>query len=270
MTGRILALRKSRWDRQRQTVPRTPRGWEVGPPGFIGFGVEKAGTSWWYQLISRHPEVVTRGHPKELNYFSRFDTFGEEEASRYHLWFPRPSSAVTGEWTPDYIADDRTPGRAAASAPDALIIVLIRDPVERYRSSIAMRVGSDMTSDSLSMETLARVPDYIERDTRAKGHYPRQLEKLFASFPREQVLVLQYESCIRDIWTEIARTYRFLGLRESFRPLLARRRVHGSRPLRLADDLRGELIAHYEPEVAALGRSDIGLDLSLWPNFKDV
>jgi hypothetical protein len=36
------------------------------------------------------------------------------------------------------------------------------------------------------------------------------------------------------------------------------------------DDLRTELIGYYEPEVATLGRLDLGLDLSLWPNFRDV
>ena len=57
-----------------------PEGWQCNEPDFVGVGVPKAGTSWWYSLMLQHPQVVphrllsdTNPVSKELNYFSGID-----------------------------------------------------------------------------------------------------------------------------------------------------------------------------------------------------
>ena len=50
------------------------------------------------------------------------------------------------------------------------------------------------------------------------GCYATHLEQLYASYPREQVLVQQHERCIADPDGELARTYAFLGARRHLRP----------------------------------------------------
>ena len=46
-----------------------------GPPGFVGIGVQKAGTSWWYRLVVDHPQVSHRPSiHKERHFFARFGT----------------------------------------------------------------------------------------------------------------------------------------------------------------------------------------------------
>ena len=52
-------------------------------------------------------------------------------------WFPRPSGSLTGEWTPDYIQCSWVPALLAQAAPGTRLLVLLRDPVERFRSGLA-------------------------------------------------------------------------------------------------------------------------------------
>jgi hypothetical protein len=81
--------------------------------------------------------------------------------------------------------------------------------------------------------------------------------------------VLQYERCVRDPAGELARTYRFLGLDDSFRPGWASHRVNrtpGTRPS-LSAGAHRQLVELYQPEVAKLVRMAPDIDLELWPDF---
>src|SRR5215469_18849054 len=82
-------------------APATPPGDSIGPPDFVGIGMQKAGTTWWFDLMTAHPGVHhdDRLH-KERHFFARFatDAFGATEIERYHRWFPRPAGTITGEW----------------------------------------------------------------------------------------------------------------------------------------------------------------------------
>jgi hypothetical protein len=81
---------------------------------------------------------------------------------------------------------------------------------------------------------------------------------------------LQYERCTLDPAGELARTYRFLGLKDDFVPAdLHRRPVEattGSR-VAVAGDAVDRLVEAYRPDVEALAAQFPELDLSLWPNF---
>src|SRR5205814_1154809 len=54
---------------------------------------------------------------------------------------------------------------------------------------------------------LASVSDAIWR-----GFYYQQLRHVLEFFPRDQVLVLQFERCVQDPVGEMERTWRFVGL----------------------------------------------------------
>ena len=112
----------------------------TGPPDFVGIGSQKAGTTWWYDAICAHPDVYHRGDiHKERHFFGRYAIrpFGPAECSLYHRWFPRPHDRLTGEWTPDYIQYSWVPALLAQAAPQTRLLVLLRDPIERFRSGLA-------------------------------------------------------------------------------------------------------------------------------------
>jgi Sulfotransferase domain len=218
----------------------------------VGIGAQRAGTTWWHALMTEHPRVF--GPPvKELHFLGRRALEREEGvADEYARYFPRPSGAVAGEWTPSYLQNRHVPGQLRAIAPEARLLVLLRDPIDRYRSGAARarRAGRD-------------------RNALRRGLYATQLGRYLEQFPREQILVLQYERCRADPAPELARTFAFIGVDPSFSPKrfdVEGARSFGARDV-LPEDLRRRLLRRYEPEVLALADLGIELDLSLWPNF---
>ena len=245
------------------TPPRAEPDEVTGPPDFVGIGVQKAGTTWWYDAVCAHPDVFSRADiHKERHFFGRYATrpFGPQECSLYHEWFPRPSGRLTGEWTPDYIHLQWVPALLARAAPRTRLLVLLRDPVDRFRSGLAHR------RRDRGRLTVEAWQEGIER-----GFYDQALQRWFAYFPREQILVLQYEHCVADPTGQLARTYRFLGL-EPFVPAALGDRVNATRRTLdvLDDDVRGRLIELYTSDVRALATHFPEVDLGAWPNFSGL
>lgn len=185
-------------------MPELSTGDRVAPPDFVGVGAQRCGTSWWFDCIARHPNVRTfPGHHHELHFFDEYWSlpFAEADAVAYHRYFPRKTGEVAGEFTPRYMFDHWTPPLLKRAAPDAKILVLLRDPVERFLSGIAHARSLGRTIDA------SLVSDAVNR-----GLYAGQLRRLYESFGPDQVLVLQLEHCLTDRDEALARTFRFLGL----------------------------------------------------------
>jgi hypothetical protein len=244
------------------TPPQVGRNEVTGPPGFVGIGAQKAGTTWWFDAICAHPDVYCRGDiHKERHFFGRYATrrFGPEECALYHDWFPRPPDSLTGEWTPDYIHCPWVPALLARAAPEARLLVLLRDPVERFRSGLAHH------RRDRGRLTVATCEEAV-----ARGLYHDALRRWTGYFPPEQLLVLQYEHCMADPAGQLARTYRFLELEPFVHEGIGNRVNVTAEALHLEEDVRRRLVELYEPDVRALSQCLPDLDLSLWPNFTGI
>jgi len=222
-------------------------------------GVQRAGTSWWYSLLEGHPEVQPRPR-KELHFFDRFwgEALTDEELAAYYADFLRPAGKICGEWTPRYLFDFWTPPLLRRAAPDAKILVMLRDPVERFRSGVTHAVERGWRVD----ETL--VSDAVQR-----GFYHRQLIRLFEHFPREQALVLQYEKCRADTDALFALTLQFLGLGPAPAPAAGSRPVNRSsiEVVDLPPSTLQELRYVYEDDVRRLEADFPTVDVQLWAHF---
>jgi hypothetical protein len=251
------------WEDGFDFSPPSPGPGEVtGPPDFVGIGAQKAGTTWWFGLVASHPGVAHRDDVhKERHFFDRFAarSFSSADCEQYHAWFPRPRGMATGEWTPDYLHLGWVPPLLAEAAPQARLLVLLRDPVERFRSGLAHHRGH---RGALTGEVYA--------DALARGFYGRALGEWTRHFSRQQILVLQYERCVQDPLGELQRTYRFLDL-PPFTPDEVIQRVNSSRgQFTLPDDARQRLRELYAPDVLDLAASTQGVDPRLWPNFSGL
>ena len=226
----------------------------------MGIGVQKAGTSWWFDLIASHPKVRTPP-VKELHFFDQFfeDLFDESSASRYADYFPRHEGAIAGEWTPRYIHDTWTVPLLARAAPEARMLVLLRDPVERFRSGLAHDLARGAPHNPVVVST------HVDR-----GNYADQLRHLLAHFERERVLILQYERCLKDPVGELLRTQEFLGL-DAFEPTELDRRINVTMAPKpdLPDHLTRSLSERYRAQIPSLLELVDDLDLDLWPSAAD-
>ena len=247
------------WEDGFDFTPPTPGPGELtGPPDFVGIGAQKAGTTWWFDLLLGHPGITS--HPaahKERHFFDRFGAqpMGPSDIARYHGWFPRPAGSVTGEWTPDYMAYPWVPPLLRRAAPDTRLLVLLRDPVERFRSGLAHELRAGYPVDARSVA-----------DAVGRGFYHRALGDWLAHFDADRLLVLQYEACVHDPEAGLERTFRHLGL-DPHRRAATAPRPPSDRRGELVDELRERLVHLYTPDVLALVAGGSGIDLSLWPNF---
>lgn len=236
-----------------------------GPPDFVGVGAQRSGTTWWFELLLSHPSIrAPRGGRKELHFFDRFgaEPMDEADVAAYHELFPREPGQTVGEWTPRYMGDAWTPRLLRRAAPEARLLVVLRDPIERYRSGVVHRAAR--TPDQ-KLESIAS--DAIER-----GRYASQLRHLRELFSPEQLLVLQYERCRLDPVGEYRRTLRHLGVDDHVPDDMQTLRgtTTASGKDELWPDLRVALRAALDPEVAELPALVAGFDLALWPNFRDL
>ncbi|MFI5047436.1 MAG: sulfotransferase family protein [Acidimicrobiia bacterium] len=257
MRLRSLTARVRREVGQRRPTP-CPEGWSTGPPSFVGVGTQRSGTTWWHHLVTSHPGVHD-GPAKELRFFDRYwrHEFAEDDVARYHRFFPRPPGRQVGEWSPGYVSHFWIPALLRRAAPDAKLLVSLRDPVERYRSGVALQSETRRASQATASAAFRL------------GCYATHLEQLYASCPREQVLVQQFERCVADPEGELARTYAFLGLDDTFVPADLRTPRNQSRSTKatLPEHERMSIVSAYRPEVDRLLELVPGFDRALWSNF---
>jgi hypothetical protein len=181
-------------------------------PDFVVIGAQKAGTSSLYGQLSADPSVVPALR-KEVHHFDR----APAPLDRYRDWFPRREAlegvarrtgrGITGEATPFYLCHPAVPARMRAAVPDVRLIAVVRDPVARAISGYhhAVRVGDEtrpieVALDPTAEEALAPESDAAWYDAArcplrihgylARGRYAEQLERWFAVYPREQLLVI--------------------------------------------------------------------------------
>lgn len=256
-------------DRERgRTPPAIPDGWQTGPPDYIGIGVQKAGTTRWWKLIVAHPDVVGDGL-KETHYVSQLGRRAVSASDRegYYRFFPRPDGSQAGEWTPRYMSLSGLSEVMYALAPEARLLVMLRDPVERYRSGVG---------HWQKLRQQRGLPPNLRagrRDAYQRSFYAAALRPYIEAYGRDRLLVLQFEKSLLDPVGEYRRTTQFLGL-DDWRPPdeLLGERFNPSRPQPSPAELDepADLVEAIEPDVRELLAIAPEIEPSLWPNFRHL
>ena len=104
-------------------------------PHAIVIGTPKSGTTTLCGALMRHPDIYM--YPKKETHFFN-DLFTKRDMAWYKsLFAPAPEGALLMEGTPDYAMShcvERTSKRIAEHIPDAKLIMMVRDPVDRIES----------------------------------------------------------------------------------------------------------------------------------------
>jgi hypothetical protein len=182
-------------------------------PDFVIIGAQKGGTSLLYRLLIRHP-LVEPAAMKELRFFNNNFSEGLSWYGRYfpHRKYIDDRKTVSGEATPAYLFDPLVPERMAKTVPDAKLIALLRNPVDRAYSHYQMwvRRGDEVRS----FEEATRQEMAGETDARylIRGLYAEQLERFSFFAERDQLLILKSEDFFSRWWGVLGRVLAFLDL----------------------------------------------------------
>ncbi len=247
-------------------------------PSFVIIGAQKAGTTSLYDYLSRVPGIRP-ARRKEVHYFDENYKRGPAwYASQFPLALPgRRRDWITGEASPYYLLHPWAPSRLAADLPDAKLVVMLRNPVDRAYSAWSMRcrMGLETRSFEAALERerqfypgehAALLAD-AHRDSRAhrlasyavRGLYLDQLRAWEAHVPRERMLVMISERLFADPAAELAAVHRFLGVPAS--PAVTFPSSNMGSYNRMDPETRARLEADFHEPNAALGEY-LGVDLT--------
>jgi len=207
-------------------------GWVTSPfrplPDFLVLGAQKAGTTALYEYLRRHPQI-TGPSWKEVSFFDRHWARGESWYRGNFPNFARTREKLVGEASPSYVFHQLAPQRVQEVVPEARLIVLVRNPVDRAlsqynhevalgREPLSFEEALDAEEERLrgEQERMAADPRYFSREWwshtyKARGRYAEQLERWLAVFPREQLLVLPSDDLGSDPARAHAQVLEFLG-----------------------------------------------------------
>jgi len=189
---------------------------------FLIAGVQKAGTTALFDYLSGIPGLELPA-VKEAHFFDDEEKvdWAAPDYAPYHRLFGDPDR-LWGEATPIYLYWPNALERIRAYNPAMKLILLFRDPVERAWSHWKMeyargketepfgwciRDGRARMAGGTPYPGFHRVYSYVER-----GFYGRQLARLLALFPRDQLLLLGSETLKRDPTATIRSICAFLDV----------------------------------------------------------
>ena len=256
-------------------------------PNFIILGAAKAGTTALYHYLRQHPEIgmsriketnylALKGHPLDFqgpgdaDYIKRFSV---TTADGYRDQFlDCGGKKAVGEASPLYLYHPDAPAAIRATVPEARLIAILRNPVDRAFSAFLhlVRDGRETTRDfaealRLEPERIAAHWEHIWHYV-GMGRYAEQLERYYAMFPREQIKVIVYRDFRTDPVGVMRDIYRFLDVDDAFQADQTTRHNSGLPP-----ELRPELHADARDFIRHALAADtarlpalIGHDLTHW------
>jgi len=248
-------------------------------PDFLVIGTKRGGTTSLWRYLIQHP-LVPRLFPawntKTSHYFEDNWTRGEAwyrshfptQRQRVALERKHGAPAKVGEAAPLYMFHPLAAARVAALMPQARMIVLLRDPVERAYShwkerrtegteplDFAEALAAEPARTAGEKERLIAEPGSVSTaydwySYRARGRYLEHLAPWLSHFDRDQFLFLPSETFYRAPAESYAVALSFIGLPPFD---LGSYDVYNDRPSKGMDPgVRAELTDYYRPHNAAL------------------
>ena len=242
---------------------------------FVVAGVQKAGTTAIHDFLAQHPHIALL-RDQALHFFDKKENFrpsraGPSEEADYRIlhsnFDPGWRWRTAGEVTADYLYYPRALERIAAYSPKMKIIIALRHPTERAFSQWNMRREKNQEPlefiDALKRDQeigLAKNPRgnaYI-----ARSLYAPQLDRVFNLFPREQVLILKYETFRADPFAIVDQIFDFIGV-DRKPGLKNKERNVGSYSRKLTQQEREYADAIFDEDITRIEKS-LGWDCSDW------
>lgn len=212
---------------RRKLLARLASRLPTGPfrmlPDLVILGAAKSGTTTLHAYLVQSPHI-SWALRKETFFFTRtyhwglswYRAFFELQSVRRRAERAGRGPLLCGEGTPDYLLHPHAPKRLKATIPNAKLIVILRNPVDRayslYKHQV-QRVNEPLTFAEAVDAEADRLDGELERmlaDERyhsihrqdhsylARGCYMDQLDGWLALFPREQFLILLMDDLARE------------------------------------------------------------------------
>jgi hypothetical protein len=203
----VLSVPERDRTRRADPAPATPDPARL--PNLVVIGAAKAGTTSLHNYLDLHPDI-TMSEDKEMRFFTDPDC--RSWIGRYQDYFAA-GTRYRGESTPQYTKFPLYPGvvdRMADLVPDARLVYLVRDPIDRALAEYV----EEATWGVLSGDVEEHLRDADEPHNRivAPSRYATQLREFRRRFDTDQILVVDLVTLSEHPAETLARIFDFLGL----------------------------------------------------------
>lgn len=210
-------------------------------PTFFIIGAARSGTTSLHYVLDQHPQIYMCP-TKETNFFAYLCSGGQaphctrlenvtnvekrsvKTMDAYRQLFRGAAGATAiGETSPSYLL---TPGVAETIrhfVPEAKIIAVLRQPMDKAYSHFMRRVGGGIYApDTDFAEALELDEVRIAKEGRGvsfigQAHYYDYLKPYYDAFPRERIKICFFEDLGERAAEFYSDLFRFLGVDPSFR-----------------------------------------------------
>jgi hypothetical protein len=156
---------------------------------FLGIGAQKAGTTWLYENLRKHPDIYFPAG-KEIHFWDNDEAVKNPE--NYVSLFNQ-KEMFGGDITPAYsILEKERISLIYERFPNLKIIFMVRDPRERAWSSAKMAMArAELRGHEVSDQWF--IDHFLSRGSKLRGDYIRTIKNWSYFFKRESICVVDFE-----------------------------------------------------------------------------
>jgi len=182
---------------------------------FIGIGAQKAGTTWIYENLCKHPDILFP-NGKEIHFWDNVNIREKNKIEDYASSFPDVTSAKQGEITPAYaFLEEEIIKEIYKINPDLKIIYSIRNPIDRAWSGALMALRrSEMEIDEASDDWF--LDHFKSKGSLKRGDYENCLNNWSKVFPTENFLIINFDDIANSPRSVLRNCAAHIGVDDSF------------------------------------------------------
>ena len=175
-------------------------------------GPQKTATTWVYECLSEHPEIIT-SKTDTVHYYDIFYYKGNEWYTTQFLQGKKNEKIFDPTYT--YIRSPWVPRRIAKDNPNAKFIVSLRNPIDRAFSHYWHEKKKQKIAFEFSevLENYDLYSSWIE-----PGLYAEHIERYLEYFDREQFLFLKFNLLKKDPKDYLNKILTFIDVDTDFIP----------------------------------------------------
>jgi len=230
---------------------------------FIGIGAQKAGTTWLYANLKKHPELSFPAG-KEVHFWDWHYAHGLDWYK--NLFSKNDDSIKNGDITPAYaFIDSNKIKECHEYAPDARIIYCIRNPIDRAWSAARMMLNRcELTLEEASDQWFIDL--FKSHGSRIRGDYVYAIDNWTSVYKREQVLVVHFDHIVEKPDILLFKCCEHLGIDPTFftkqQENIIREKIHasGSHSVPIRPSLLPVLHDIYDTHIQAMEKHPVLLE----------
>lgn len=191
-------------------------------PDFAIIGAAKSASTWLHLTLRQHPAIYM---PEGETPFFEDPYYDEKDLSRLHKAIgAAPPGAIVGIKCPNYLCTPECAARLARHIPNALLLAILRNPVDRAVSQYYHLIRSGRLPVAPADAAFSRYlagqfdPPYAKQIILEFGLYAQGLSNYLRVFPIRQLLIMTDVELREDLPGVFGRACRFIGVADDFIP----------------------------------------------------